>query len=55
MNVSYLVKMVKGGVKKFAAVDGTLNIGVYNENVANLTFLSDFELTHKVYGVTYSQ
>jgi len=33
-----------GGVKKFAAVDGTLNIGVYNENVANLTFLSDFEL-----------
>ena len=35
---------------QFAYVEGTLNIGVYNENVANLTFLSDFKLTHKVHG-----
>ncbi|MCK4562471.1 MAG: nuclear transport factor 2 family protein, partial [Flavobacteriaceae bacterium] len=34
----------EGGVQKFAAVPGTLNIAVYYGNVANLTFISDFEL-----------
>jgi ketosteroid isomerase-like protein len=33
-----------GGVQKFAAVDGTLKVAVYYGNVANLTFISDFEL-----------
>jgi len=33
-----------GGVQKFAAVPGTLKIAVYYGNVANLTFISDFEL-----------
>ena len=33
-----------GGVKKFAAEPGTLNVAVYYGNVANLTFISDFEL-----------
>ena len=32
------------GVRKFAAVDETLKIAVYYGNVANLTFVSDFEL-----------
>jgi hypothetical protein len=32
------------GVKKFSAVPGTLKIAVYYGNVANLTFISDFEL-----------
>lgn len=34
----------EGGVQKFAAVDGTLKVAVYYGNVANLTFVSDFEL-----------
>jgi hypothetical protein len=33
-----------GGVTKFAYIDGTLNIAVYYGNVANLTFISDFDL-----------
>jgi len=33
-----------GGVQKFAAVPGTLKVAVYYGNVANLTFISDFEL-----------
>jgi len=33
-----------GGVQKFAAKEGTLKIAVYYGNVANLTFISDFEL-----------
>ncbi|EAR02685.1 nuclear transport factor 2 family protein [Maribacter sp. HTCC2170] len=33
-----------GGVQKFAAVPGTLKVAVYFGNVANLTFISDFEL-----------
>ena len=32
------------GVQKFAAKDGTLKVAVYYGNVANLTFISDFEL-----------
>ena len=40
-----------GGVQKFAAVEGTLNIAVYYGNVANLTFNSDFEL--KIGGTVY--
>ncbi|PLW99150.1 MAG: hypothetical protein C0591_03240 [Marinilabiliales bacterium] len=32
------------GVQKFAAKEGTLKIAVYYGNVANLTFISDFEL-----------
>jgi len=38
------------GVIQFAAKEGTLNIAVYYGNVANLTFISDFILMHKVYG-----
>jgi len=33
-----------GGVTKFAYIEGSLNIAVYYGNVANLTFISDFEL-----------
>ena len=40
-----------GGVTKFAYIDGTLNIAVYYGNVANLTFISDFILMHKTYGL----
>ena len=36
-----------GGVQKFAAVPGTLKIAVYYGNVANLTFISDFDLIFK--------
>ena len=32
------------GVLKFAAMEGTLKVAVYYGNVANLTFVSDFEL-----------
>ena len=39
-----------GGVKQFAALPGTLKVAVYYGNVANLTFISDFILMHKVYG-----
>ena len=39
------------GVNQFAPVDGTLKVAVYNGNVANLTFISDFILTHKTHGV----
>ncbi len=39
-----------GGVTKFAALPGTLKVAVYYGNVANLTFISDFDLIHKVYG-----
>jgi len=38
------------GVIKFAPKEGTLNVAVYYGNVANLTFVSDFVLMHKVYG-----
>ena len=38
------------GVIQFAARAGTLNVAVYYGNVANLTFISDFILMHKVYG-----
>jgi len=34
----------KEGVKKFAAIEGTLKVAVYYGNVANLTFISDFDL-----------
>jgi len=34
----------KGGVQKFAYMPGTLKVAVYYGNVANLTFISDFEL-----------
>ena len=37
-------------VNKFAAKEGTLKVAVYYGNVANLTFTSDFHLTHKEYG-----
>ncbi len=36
-----------GGVKKFAAIPGTLKVAVYFGNVANLTFISDFDLKLK--------
>jgi len=39
--------LVKGGVSKFAYIPGTLNIAVYYGNVANLTFISDFDVTIK--------
>jgi hypothetical protein len=42
--------LVIDGVIKFAAQDDTLNVAVYYGNVANLTFVSDFELMHKDYG-----
>ena len=38
------------GVIQFAAREGTLKVAVYYGNVANLTFISDFILMHKVYG-----
>jgi len=34
----------EGGVTKFAYQPGTLKVAVYYGNVANLTFISDFEL-----------
>ena len=37
-------------VNQFAPIENTLQIAVYNGNVANLTFISDFKLTHKTYG-----
>jgi hypothetical protein len=39
--------LVEGGVTKFAYIEGTLNIAVYYGNVANLTFISDFDLILK--------
>jgi len=36
-----------GGVTKFAYIEGSLNIAVYCGNVANLTFISDFDLIFK--------
>ena len=39
------------GVIQFAAKEGTLNFAVYYGNVANLTFISDFILMHKTYGL----
>jgi len=39
--------LVEGGVTKFAYIEGTLNIAVYYGNVANLTFISDFDLIFK--------
>jgi len=38
-------------VNQFAYMPGTLKIAVYYGNVANLTFISDFILTHKTLGV----
>jgi len=38
-------------VNQFAPIDGTLKVAVYNGNVANLTFISDFKLTHKTHGL----
>jgi len=38
------------GVIQFAAKEGTLKVAVYHENVANLTFVSDFILMHKIAG-----
>ena len=35
------------GVIQFAAKEGTLNVAVYYGNVANLTFISDFDLIFK--------
>jgi len=35
----------------FGFKEGTLNVAVYYGNVANLTFVSDFVLDHKDYGV----
>ena len=43
--------LVKDGVLQFAAREGTLKVAVYYGNVANLTFISDFVLDHKDYGV----
>lgn len=37
-------------VNLFTAKEGTLKVAVYYGNVANLTFTSDFHLTHKEYG-----
>jgi hypothetical protein len=34
----------EGGVQKFAAMPNSLKVAVYYGNVANLTFISDFEL-----------
>ena len=39
--------LVEGGVTKFDYIEGTLNIAVYYGNVANLTFVSDFDVTIK--------
>jgi len=38
-------------VNQFAPIDGTVKVAVYNGNVANLTFISDFKLTHKTHGL----
>ena len=35
---------------QFAAIDGSVKVAVYYGNVANLTFTSDFKVTHKTYG-----
>ena len=43
--------LVEDGVIQFAAKEGTLKVAVYYGNVANLTFTSDFILTHKTYGL----
>ena len=37
--------LVEDGVTKFDYIKGTLNIAVYYGNVANLTFISDFDVT----------
>ena len=37
-------KINPGGVHHFGPVAGTLNIAVYHRNVANVTFISDFQL-----------
>ena len=42
--------IVEGGVKQFAAVEGSMKVAVYYGNVANLTFTSDFIVVHKEYG-----
>ena len=42
--------LVIDGVTKFWFIDGTLKVAVYYGNVANLTFISDFDLIHKEYG-----
>jgi hypothetical protein len=39
-----------GGVTKFGYIDGTLKVAVYYGNVANLTFISDFDLIIKGLG-----
>ena len=44
------IKEWDDNLNKFAAVPGTLKVAVFNKNVANLTFISDFVLTHKEYG-----
>jgi hypothetical protein len=36
--------LVEDGVTKFWFIEGTLNVAVYYGNVANLTFISDFDL-----------
>jgi len=38
------VAVEEGGVKKFAALPGTMKVAVYFGNVANVTFISDFLL-----------
>ena len=43
--------LVENGVIKFGFKEGTLKVAVYHGNVANLTFVSDFVLDHKDYGV----
>src|SRR5210317_227762 len=35
---------------QFAPIDGSVKVAVYYGNVANLTFISDFKVTHKTYG-----
>jgi len=45
------VDLQEDGVIHFGAVPGTLKVAVYYGNVANLTFISDFILDHKEYGV----
>jgi len=39
--------LVIDGVTKFWFIDGTLKVAVYYGNVANLTFISDFDLIFK--------
>ena len=41
------VGLVEDGVRKFTYIKDTLNIAVYYGNVANLTFISDFDLILK--------